>query len=173
MNGLLSVNDKALLVSLIPLHRVAMYQSERVLQKPGGPSDTVGEIARDMIRRMRSEVHIIMGYTEGIGTMSTAGNSHLYLDTVQDYYVRVTQHPAPDLRYFEIPQERGPMGEQEYLNFMIQHHLIGVDMCRKHMRYTDNISIIALCHQIKQDQTHEIVKMRGQLTPIDRRRHPL
>ena len=171
MNSLLSANDKALLVSLIPLHRVAMYQSERLIQ--GGPSDMVGEIARDMIRRMRSELHVMMGYAEGLGTMSSAGNSHLYLDTVQDYYVRVTQQPAPDLRYFEIPQERGPMREKDYLQFMIQHHLIVVNMCRKHLRLTDNVSIMALCHQMKQDQTHEAVKMRGQLTPEERRNYPL
>lgn len=166
MNSLLSLNDKALLVSMIPLHRVAMYQSERVIQNH--PSDMVGEIARDMIRRMRSELHVMQGYAEGLGTMSSAGNSHLYLDTVQDYYVRITHYPLPDIKYFEIPQSRGPMNEFDYLTFMIQHHLIGINMCRKHMQYTDNVSIMALCNQIKQDQTHEVVKMRGQLPRNDR-----
>jgi uncharacterized protein (DUF305 family) len=54
--------------------------------------------------------------------------------------------------------------EREFLEHMITHHQVAVDISRVMSKKTDNQHIMALCYDIIRSQEHEISKMRDLLS---------
>ena len=49
--------------------------------------------------------------------------------------------------------------DKSYLQHMIPHHQVAIDMCNRLMKYTKNDFMRALCYDIIREQQYEILKM--------------
>ena len=160
-------SDCAFLEHMILHHKVAVDMA-KVLQSKS-MNTAILEYLRDLIRQQDYEI-TVMGSINRRGlpqTFSMDPANKLYEASKYEFYKIVGYGagcPAHMFMPMHYQQETNTGMEIEFLEHMIIHHQIAVDISREMIKKTNNSHIMALCYDIIRAQEHEISKMRDLLT---------
>lgn len=135
------ITDLEYIEHMIPHHQLAIDMSEIVMPKTTLPN--ILSICRDIIRDQRYEIWEMENLK---GLIS------------EDHNIR--NH---NLGHHDNMVHNDNMSETEYLEHMIPHHQIAIDMSEKLLLYTQNSYLIYLATKIIFQQKKEIMIMTGLL----------
>jgi uncharacterized protein (DUF305 family) len=162
-------SDNAFLEHMIAHHQVGVDMAKGLISN--SMNTVILEYLRDLIRQQQYEI-TVMGSVHRRGLpqqFSIKPAEKLFEPSEYQFYGIVGSGTTCDANMF-MP---GSMGyhqtqvsamEREFLQHMIAHHQVAVDISRVMITKTNNQHIMALCYDIIRSQEHEISKMRDLLT---------
>lgn len=164
-------SDHAFLEHMITHHQVAVDMAKQLQSK--SMNTVILEYLRDLIRQQQYEI-TQMGsvFRRGVPQQfSTQPAEKLYDPSKYQFYGIIGSGSGMtcDPNMF-MPGNIGyhaqqvSVMEREFLEHMITHHQVAVDISRVMIQKTDNQHIMALCYDIIRSQEHEISKMRDLLS---------
>lgn len=162
-------SDHAFLEHMILHHQVAVDMAKQLQSK--SMNTVILEYLRDLIRQQQYEI-TQMGsvFRRGVPQQfSTQPAEKLYDPSKYQFYGIVGSGITCDPNMF-MPghtgyhQQQVSGMEREFLEHMITHHQVAVDISRVMIQKTNNQHIMALCYDIIRAQEHEISKMRDLLS---------
>ncbi len=161
-------SDYAFLDHMIIHHKVAVDMARELQAKSG--NTVILEYLRDLIRQQDYEI-TVMGSINRRGVpqlFSKSPTYDKYTDSSKYEYYGIVgygagcpEHMFQPMKYRQITS---PGMEAEFLEHMIVHHQIAVDICRVMIQTTSSPHIMSLCYDIIRTQEHEISKMRDLLS---------
>ena len=165
------LSDIEYLQHMIPHHQVAIDMSKLLI--PNTKNPTILNLCRNIIRLQSYEIWemsmIKKEYMESISS-----NDKYILDknkTVLDIYnskMSKSKDGECNPLFFKPNQHSKHMKhmkitEKSYLEHMIQHHQVAIDMSKRLLLYTNNSYLIAFCRKLILDQQREIYYMNNLL----------
>lgn len=160
-------SDCAFLEHMIIHHRVGVDMAKQLQAK--SMNSAILEYLRDLIRQQEYEI-TVMGSVNRRGLPQRFSNdpaNKLYDSSKFEYYHLVGQGDSCNPAMFKpmLYHHNSNTGmETEFLEHMIVHHQIAVDISRVMIKKTDSPHIMSLCYDIIRAQEHEITKMRDLLS---------
>lgn len=160
------LSDTEFLEHMIPHHQVAVDMS--ILLQPISKSPIMHELFRKIIWQQNYEIEVMK---EMIGRLpspvSTGRIRKNYEKSKLSYYFPVKTKAKDgkcDPLFFKPNDHAKHMEHMEqtdksYLQHMIPHHQVAVDMCHRLLKHTKNDFLRALCYDIIREQEYEILKM--------------
>jgi len=119
---------------MIPHHQLAVDMSEQII--PYTKSDIILALSRDIIRKQNYEIwemSNMVGYSKNNLSVNKQFSKNMKMNEIQ------------------------------YLQHMIPHHQLAINMSKKLLLYTNNKYLMNLANKIIIDQKTEILKMNGLL----------
>lgn len=138
-----SLTDIDYINHMIPHHQIAIDMSEPILLQSKQPE--IMSLCRNIIRDQKYEIwemNIMRDLVDNSSTKITPKKSH--------------------------QNNNKTMTEKQYLEHMIPHHQVAIDMSIKLLLYTDNNYMIQLAHKIILQQKKEIMIMTSLLDTLDK-----
>lgn len=129
-----SLTDLEYITHMIPHHQIAVDMSEQLILQTKIPS--VFGLCRDVIRTQKYEIW--------------------ELENVKRLYEYSSSPPV--IVDKKVNTEK--ITDKEYLQHMIPHHQIAIDMSEKLLLYTNNTYLVTLCIKVIIQQKGEIIIMR-------------
>ena len=160
------LSDTEFLEHMIPHHQVAVDMS--ILLQPISKSPIMHELFRKIIWQQNYEIEVMK---EMVGRLpspvSTGRIQKNYEKSKLSYYFPVKTKAKDgkcDPLFFKPNDHAKHMEHMEqtdksYLQHMIPHHQVAVDMCHRLLKHTKNDFLRALCYDIIREQEYEILKM--------------
>ena len=159
------------LVHMIPHHQVAIDMSHLLI--PISKNPTIQHLCRDIIRKQEYEIWEMTMIKQNIPD-SVFHNSKGILDntnTKLDMYNPILSKPKeggcnplffkPDDHAKHM--EHMKVNDTSYLQHMIPHHQVAVDMSKRLLLHTNNSYLIDFCRKLIIDQQREIFLMNNLL----------
>ena len=167
------LNDREYLLHMIPHHQVAVDIS-LLLQKTS-KSPKMQEIFRQLIWTQRYEIKMMEEMLEVLpNDMSgPAKMKKNYINTISDFIppnkLGLTKTYC-DPHFFDPEahmkhMEHMELDDKMYLEHMIPHHQVAVDMSKKLLKNTENDFMIYLAYRIIRSQQEEIIMLQDLLNP--------
>ena len=167
------LSDRDYLLHMIPHHQVAVDVSIEMQQKSNNP--VMQEILRELIWTQNKEIMTMKDVFRNIPDIISSGKHEMnkkYRNTVMDSIKTASDPTAecnpeffnPELHKKHISHMK--LDEKMYLEHMIPHHQVAVDMSNRLLKYTKNIHMIDLATTIIREQQFEILKMNEMLNYI-------
>jgi uncharacterized protein (DUF305 family) len=165
------LSDIEYLQHMIPHHQVAIDMSNLLI--PNTKNPTILNLCRNIIRVQSYEIwEMSMIEKECMETMFS--NDNYILDknkTVLDIYnSKMSKSKDGDCNplFFKPNQHSEHMKhmkitEKSYLEHMIQHHQVAIDMSKRLLLHTNNSYLIEFCRKLILDQQREIYYMNNLL----------
>ena len=167
------LGDKAYLLHMIPHHQVAIDMSRQVVQHTSNPY--IKEIANRIIWQQTFE-NAVMGWhshtASDIGSDPIIARDRFDL-TSMDFYEPDRSAPAPgymcDPLFFDPDGhqkkhgQHGHLSDKMFLEHMIPHHQVAVDMSRRLLAHSSNPMLRGIANKIIRDQQLEIYTMNQML----------
>ena len=163
------LSDKEYLLHMIPHHQVAIdisYELQKTSRNP-----IIHNILRKIIWVQNREImmmkDVLNNLPENISDLSTM--KHLYINTISDFTKSATDINAECKSEFFDPDEHKKhikhmdINEKMYIEHMIPHHQVAVDMSKKLLKNTKNDFMINLCYRIIRSQQEEIILLNDLL----------
>jgi len=175
------LTDTEFLIHMIPHHIVAIDVSY-MLQKT--TSNTVmHDILRNLIWMQEYEVTMMNSVLQQSLPeirLNTSNTKHIYTTINRNYIKSVASFIEPnkvgyvnamcDPNFFNVEDHRThiqnmahPLDEIMYIQHMIPHHQVAVDMSKRLLKYTNNPFMMELCYRIIRNQEKEIVFLHDML----------
>jgi len=166
-----TLTDDAYIHHMIQHHEVAVYMSEIQLHNTKNP--VIMDIVRNIIRLQKYEI-AIMKDSNIVDTSNSSLNDEmsdtnikmdaLYRYTVGDFTKPNTPHLSntycdPSFFYMSHDKSNHRMTDTMYIEHMIPHHQVAVDMSKKILQTTHNDFIIDLAYKIIHSQQLEITNL--------------
>ena len=160
------LSDTEFLEHMIPHHQVAVDMS--ILLQPISKSPIMHELFRKIIWQQNYEIEVMK---EMVGRLpspvSTGRIQKNYEKSKLSYYFPVKTKAKDgkcDPLFFKPNDHAKHMEHMEqtdksYLQHMIPHHQVAVDMCHRLLKHTKNDFLRALFYDIIREQEYEILKM--------------
>ena len=160
------LSDTEFLEHMIPHHQVAVDMS--ILLQPISKSPIMHELFRKIIWQQNYEIEVMK---EMVGRLpspvSTGRIQKNYEKSKLSYYFPVKTKAKDgecDPLFFKPNDhakhmEHMKQTDKSYLQHMIPHHQVAVDMCHRLLKHTKNDFLRALCYDIIREQEYEILKM--------------
>lgn len=164
------LSDQEFLEHMIPHHQVAIDMS--ILLQPISKNPIMQEFFRKIIWQQNYEIEVM---TEMLGKLPSSvseGNIQKnYEKTKLEYYfpLRSKARKGECNPLFFKPNDHAKHMEhmkqtdKSYLEHMIPHHQVAIDMCYRLLKHTKNDFMRALCYDIIREQQYEILKMNEML----------
>ena len=160
------LTDEAYLRHMIPHHQVAIDISE--MHRKTSTSPRLQQVMRNLIRTQQIEIclmeHILKERATNVSDRSSTMHAH-YIPTVADYL-----HPNHlglsktycDPHFFNPAEHKrhlahGTLDDRKYVEHMIPHHQVAVDMSKVLIQNTRNDFMLDLAYRIIRSQQDEIV----------------
>lgn len=172
------LSDKEYLVHMIPHHQVAIDMSRQVMQHTSNPY--IKEIANRIIWQQTFE-NSVMGWqahTASDGRDATEIVRDRFDLTSMDFYEPEDSAPAPgyvcDPMFFDPESHHkkhashGSLTDKMFLEHMIPHHQVAVDMSRRLLAHSDNPMLRGTANKIIRDQQLEMYTMNQMLDDPER-----
>ena len=147
---------------MIPHHQIAVDMSEKIIFHTKSPNITA--LCRNIIRDQNYEIWEMKnmkksmdGIHNEIFTKTSAKNNY----TIQSIFDGLTQWSLRPADEHSINEDK--MSEIKYLQHMIPHHQMAIDMSRRLLLYTKNSYMILLATKVIIQQKKEINLMNGLL----------
>ena len=165
------LSDIEYLQHMIPHHQVAIDMSNLLI--PNTKNPTILNLCRNIIRVQSYEIwEMSMIEKECMETMFS--NDNYILDknkTVLDIYnSKMSKSKDGDCNpLFFKPNQHSEhikhmkITEKSYLEHMIQHHQVAIDMSKRLLLHTNNSYLIEFCRKLILDQQREIYYMNNLL----------
>ena len=171
------LSDKEYLEHMIPHHQVAVDISIMLQKKTKNP--VMQEILRKLIWTQNYEIHMMKHM---LSTMTNTSNKKMntmknnYISTVSDFIKPNTlgfTDTYCDPHFFDPEEHMKHLSHMElndkmYIEHMIPHHQVAVDMSKKLLKHTKNNFMIHLAYRIIRSQQEEIVMLDNYLYTISR-----
>jgi len=152
---------------MIPHHQVAIDMSRLV--QPRVESVTILSLCRDIIRKQSYEIFEMKGMKKYRGdvvsnNMWRKENPMTSLDLYNPNLSKTTCNPL-----FFKPNDHSKMMEgmvldqKKYLEHMIPHHQVAIDMSRRLLLHTNNSYLLEFCRKLIIEQQSEIFYMKNLL----------
>jgi len=164
-SGLLS--DHEYLVHMIPHHQVAIDMSELLIPNSNNP--IMLHMCRDIIRKQSYEIWEMnmvkdkLMETVFTNDESVKDNFKTKLDVFSPTMSKSDEECNPlffkpndhkkHMEHFQIT-------DQSYLEHMIPHHQVAIDMSRRLLMYTNNSYLMSFCRELIINQQGEIFTMK-------------
>ena len=157
------LSDKDYLLHMIPHHQVAVDISIEMQQKSNNP--VMQEILRELIWTQNKEIMTMKDVFRNIPDIISSGKLEMnkkYRNTVMDYIKTASDPTAecnpdffnPELHKKHISHMK--LDEKMYLEHMIPHHQVAVDMSKTLLKHTNNDFMIQFAYRIIRSQQEEI-----------------
>ena len=162
------LSDVEYLEHMIPHHQVAIDMS-RLLQ-PVTKSDIMLNVCRDIIRKQSFEIYEMKGmksYKGGLFSNDTGIRE--FIQTTNDVYNNNLTNQTKCNPLFFKPNDHSKMmkgmkiNDRSYLEHMIPHHQVAIDMTRRLLLHTHNSYLLNFSRKLILDQQNEIIYMNGLL----------
>jgi len=165
------LNDNEFLEHMIPHHQVAVDMSDLLLPITTNP--IMKNICRKISWQQKYEIammHAVLNKLPVVVSSKVAMDKK-YQKTKLGYY-KPTESAAKDGEcnplFFKPNEHMKHMGhmkltDKKYLEHMIPHHQVAVDMCKRLLLHTKNIHMISMCNDIIREQQYEILQMNQML----------
>jgi uncharacterized protein (DUF305 family) len=158
------LTDNEYINHMIKHHEVAVIMSENHMHNTKNP--IIFDILRNLIRLQKYEINLMKDsiYEKMNDVTSNKSNNNTYLYRQGDF----TKPNTPGLSntfcdpgFFEMShnKELHKMTDAMYIQHMIPHHQVAVDMSKKLLKTTQNDFIIDLAYKIIHNQQSEITKL--------------
>ena len=165
------LSDIEYLQHMIPHHQVAIDMSKLLI--PNTKNPTILNLCRNIIRVQSYEIWE-MSMIEKECMVSMFTNDNYILDknkTILDIYnSKMSKSKDGDCNplFFKPNQHSKHMKhmkitEKSYLEHMIQHHQVAIDMSKRLLLHTNNSYLIEFCRKLILDQQREIYYMNNLL----------
>lgn len=167
------LTDREYLLHMIPHHQVAVDIS--VLLQKTSKSPKMQEIFRQLIWTQRYEIKMMEEMLDVLpDDMSGPGKmNRYYQSTITDFIspnkLGLTRTYC-DPHFFDPEahmkhMEHMKLDDKMYLEHMIPHHQVAVDMSKKLLKNTENDFMIYLAYRIIRSQQEEIIMLQDLLDP--------
>lgn len=166
------LSDIEFLEHMIPHHQVAIDMS--LLLQPITKNPLMKEICRKIIWQQNYEISVMTVMLEGIPSSVSKSRDNMkrnYEKTKLEYYYPVKSSSGIggcDPLFFKPNDHMAHMEHMEttdksYLEHMIPHHQVAIDMSNRLLKHTKNDFMKGLCYDIIREQQYEILKMNEML----------
>ena len=167
------LSDLEYLEHMIPHHQVAIDMS--ILLEKRTTSDVMLHLCRQIIRKQSYEIfemHRMQAYTGSLfaDDISIKEKAQTKLDKYNPILSKAKSGPCNPL--FFKPNDHSKMmknmkvTDQGYLEHMIPHHQVAVDMSKRLLLHTNNSYLLDFCRKLIIDQQYEILVMNDLLKSI-------
>jgi len=157
------LSDRDYLLHMIPHHQVAVDVSIEMQQKSNNP--VMQEILRELIWTQNREIMTMKDVFRNIPDIISSGKHEMnkkYRNTVMDSIKTASDPTAecnpeffnPELHKKHISHMK--LDEKMYLEHMIPHHQVAVDMSKTLLKHTNNDFMIGFAYRIIRSQQNEI-----------------
>lgn len=157
------LSDKDYLLHMIPHHQVAVDISIEMQQKSNNP--VMQGILRDLIWTQNREImmmkDLLNNLPDNISSDQLEMDKH-YRNTILDFTKSASDPTAECNPEFFDPQlhkkhmSHMKLDEKMYLEHMIPHHQVAVDMSKTLLKHTNNDFMIQFAYRIIRSQQEEI-----------------
>jgi uncharacterized protein (DUF305 family) len=157
------LSDKDYLLHMIPHHQVAVDVSIEMQQKSNNP--VMQEILRELIWNQTREImmmkDLLNNLPDNISSDQLEMNKN-YRNTILDFTKSASDPTAECNPEFFDPQlhkkymSHMKLDEKMYLEHMIPHHQVAVDMSKTLLKHTNNDFMIQFAYRIIRSQQEEI-----------------
>jgi uncharacterized protein (DUF305 family) len=169
------LSDLEYLEHMIPHHQVAIDMS--ILLEKRTTSDVMLHLCRQIIRKQSYEIfemHRMKAYTGTLFTDDKSINKKPKNKTKLDIYNPISSKAksGPCNPLFFKPNDHSKMmqnmkvTEKSYLEHMIPHHQVAIDMSNRLLLHTNNSYLIDFCRKLIIDQQYEILAMNDIIKSI-------
>lgn len=148
---------------MIPHHQLAVDMSKQII--PYTKSDIIIALSRDIIRKQNYEIWE-MTHMKGLYDYSIsneASNKINVITSIDNPYYPLEDTGASNQIKSKSYMKEPNMKETQYLQHMIPHHQIAIDMSEQLLLYTKNPYLMYLANNIIIDQKKEIFFMSSLL----------
>ena len=168
------LSDKDYLLHMIPHHQVAVDISEVLQQKSKNP--VMHTILRELLWNQNREIIMMKDILHNLPSKISQDNVEMnrhYINTVLDFTKNASDTDAKCNPEFFNPELHKKhlsemfLDEKTYLEHMIPHHQVAVDMSKTLLKYTKNDFIITFAYRIIRNQQNEINYMRELLNNLN------
>ena len=168
------LTDIEYLEHMIPHHQVAIDMSKLLI--PHSNNDLILHLCRDIIRKQDYEIWEMTIIKKGLPqTIYFKDNNKKYTNTKLEYYNPVLSKSKEgdcDPLFFKPDDhskhmEHMKINDRSYLEHMIPHHQVAIDMSKRLLLHTNNSYLIDFCNRLIIDQQGEIYLMNNLLTNIN------
>ena len=157
------LSDKDYLLHMIPHHQVAIDISELLQQKSKNP--VMHTILRELIWNQTREIMMMKDILHNLPTNISEDSitmKRLYINTILDVtknakYKNAKCNPEffdPELHKQHLSHMY--LDEKTYIEHMIPHHQVAVDMSKTLLKHTKNDFMISFAYKIIRNQQDEI-----------------
>ena len=172
------LSDKEYLEHMIPHHQVAVDISIMLQKKTKNP--VMQEILRKLIWTQNYEIHMMKHMLSSMTNTSNKKMNNImknnYISTVADFIKPNTlgfTDTYCDPHFFDPVEHMKHLSHMElndkmYIEHMIPHHQVAVDMSKKLLKHTKNNFMIHLAYRIIRSQQEEIIMLDNYLYTISR-----
>ena len=159
------LTDEEYINHMIPHHEVAVYMSEQHLHNTRNP--IIFDILRNIIRLQNYEINLMKDSKIVDSANVELTNNKLdnpYRYTQGDFTKPNTPYLSNtfcDPSFFDMSHNKNlhKMTDMMYIEHMIPHHQVAVDMSKKILKTTKNDFIMDLAYKIIHSQQAEITKL--------------
>jgi uncharacterized protein (DUF305 family) len=161
------LTDTEYINHMITHHEVAVYMSEKHLNNTKNP--IILDILRNIIRLQKYEINIMKDSKLMNNTNDDMSNKNIRMDNSYRYTQGdFTKPNTPylsntfcDPSFFDMSHHKNlhNMTDAMYIEHMIPHHQVAVDMSKKILKTTNNDFIIDLAYKIIHNQQSEIANL--------------
>ncbi len=166
-----NLTDIEYLEHMIPHHQVAVDMSNLLIPKTNNP--TMLHLCRDIIRKQTYEIwemEIIKKKLTDTIFIDLKGKIDKNKTKLEQYYPKMSKSKDGDCDpLFFKPDEHSKHMEHmkvttnSYLEHMIPHHQVAIDMSKRLLLHTNNSYLIDFCRKLIIDQQREIYYMNNLL----------
>ena len=172
------LTNKEYLEHMIPHHQVAVDISLMLQQKTTNP--IMHEILRKLIWTQNYEIQLMKHMLSSMTNTSNKKMNNImknnYISTVSDFIKPNTlgfTDTYCDPHFFDPVEHMKHLSHMElndkmYIEHMIPHHQVAVDMSKKLLKHTKNNFMIHLAYRIIRSQQEEIIMLDNYLYTISR-----
>ena len=157
------LSDKDYLLHMIPHHQVAVDISKEMQKKSSNP--VMHEILRELIWTQNREIMMMKDILNGLPSNISDNNPKMntnYINTILDFTKTASDPDAEcNPEFFDPELHKKHMShmnidEKMYLEHMIPHHQVAIDMSKVLLKHTNNDFMIAFAYRIIRSQQDEI-----------------
>lgn len=160
------LSDNEFLEHMIPHHQVAVDMS--LMLQPISKDPTMQHIYRKIIWQQNYEIEVMKEMVDRLPKPISKTNIHNNYEKskLSFYFPEKTKSKDGecDPLFFKpndhkIHMEHMKLTDKSYLEHMIPHHQVAIDMCYRLLKHTKNNFLIGLCYDIIREQEYEIMMM--------------
>tara|TARA_B110000967_G_scaffold201211_2_gene238155 strand:+ start:349 stop:996 length:648 start_codon:yes stop_codon:yes gene_type:complete len=166
-----SLSEVEYLEHMIPHHQVAIDMSDLLLPKSKNP--TILHLCRDITRKQSYEIWemtMLKNKINGQLTDNSSWTVDCYETKLEKFWPKLSKSKDGSCNpLFFKPNEHMKMMEdmeindKSYLEHMIPHHQVAVDMSKRLLLHTNNSYLLDFCRKLITDQQGEIFYMNNLL----------
>lgn len=171
-----NLSDIEFLIHMIPHHQVAIDMSKKLEKVTSNPD--MQNICRNIIWQQKyeiAEMKTLLHSFPNTLALSTNAQSQQYLDTIMNfYYPKKSKSKGEECNpmFFDPNahmkhQMDDKIDDKKYLEHMIPHHQVAVDMAQRLILHTNNTYMHHLAFRVISSQQHEIKMMNEMLNNIN------